>query len=162
MVDLNDPASTRLLLKKLWCHGQLVAPLQATAYAWWAVAARKEEMLFEERVLLLVSAAILPFWGYVSWRQMHSKSKRAGRRILQFGFVVETLHTAVAILAARKLSNTPNLAVFIFTILHVLETAMYLLAVWCFQSALHNDKTPADNQAGLLGVVGADGAAVCV
>jgi hypothetical protein len=153
MVDLNDPASTRLLLKKLWCHGQLVAPLQATAYAWWAVVATKEEMLFEERILLWVSAAILPFWGYVSWRQMHSNSENAGKIILRFGFVVEVLHTTVVIFAARKLSNTANLVVFIFTLLHVIETFAYLLAVWCFKSALHNDRTRAVDQAGLLGVV---------
>jgi hypothetical protein len=119
----------------------------------WAVVATKKEMAFEERVLLFCSAAILPFWGYVSWKQMHSNSKQAGKIILRFGFVVELLHTAVVAFAAKRLSNTPDLVVFIFTLLHIIEAAMYMLAVFCFQSALHNDQTPAVDQAGLLGVV---------
>jgi hypothetical protein len=107
MVDLADPASTRMLLKKLWCHGQLVAPLQGCAYAYWAVVAAPDQILPSERVLLWVSAGVLPFWGWVSWRQMHSNSANAGTIILRFGAAMEVLHTAVVALAAQVSQYPP-------------------------------------------------------
>jgi hypothetical protein len=56
----------------------------------------------------------------------------------------------------QRLSNTPNLVVFIVTLLHVVETAMYLLMVWCFKSALTNDCTHENDQQKLIGLSFAD------
>lgn len=153
-MDLEDPTDVRLLLKKLWCHGQLVAPLQGAAYAWWAIEASSSEILDSERVLLWISAGVLPFWSYVSWRQMHSSSAHAASIILSFGLFMELLHTAVVVLAAHNLSSAMNLIVFIITLLHVIETAAYLLMIACYRWVLEADPTPEVDQKTLLGIAG--------
>jgi len=35
--EIMDEATKRLLVKKIWCHGQAIAPFQAAACAYWAL-----------------------------------------------------------------------------------------------------------------------------
>ena len=67
MVDLEEGADVRMLMKKLWCHGQAIAPLQGFAYAVWALS-DDGALSFSFRVLLWVAALKFPVWGYVSWQ----------------------------------------------------------------------------------------------
>ena len=152
MTDLSNPADVRFLLKKLWCHGQLVAPIQACLYAYWAVTATDAQVLDSERVLLLVSASILPIWGYVSWTRMKQHGIRPVRVILGLGILMEIIHICVVIVASQRLQDTANLILFIVTILHVIETFMYLLAIYCLRHGIVDDDTPESKQTTLLGV----------
>ena len=152
MTDLSNPADVRFLLKKLWCHGQLVAPVQAGAYSYWAVAATDAQVLFAERVLLIVSAAVLPLWSYVSWTRMKRQGLHAVHTILWLGGFIEVLHTVVCVVAAQKLDNLANKVIFIVTLLHVVETFMYLFAVYCLQFAIIEDMTPESEQSTLIGL----------
>ena len=150
MVDLSDPGAVRRLLKKLWCHGQAIAPLQGLAYGYWAIVATEAQMALQERILLVVSACVLPVWGLVSWRMMKRKGSNASRVILWLGTFMQCIHIAVVVFAAQKLKYTANLVVFIFTLLHLVETSAYMLAVCFFRSSLEADATDEEDQLGLL------------
>jgi len=58
-MDLSQPDDVRLLLKKLWCHGQAVSPVQGFAYAFWAIS-RDSEISYWFKILLWVAALKFP------------------------------------------------------------------------------------------------------
>ena len=151
MVDLNNPSAVRRLVKKLWCHGQAIAPLQGAAYGWFAAVATEKEVTMTERVLLVASACVLPVWGYVSWKQMKKSSPRSTQIILSLGTMMQLLHITIVFLASTKLTVSANLLIFIFTLLHLVETTAYLLAVFYFRASLQQDHTAEQDQVGLLG-----------
>ena len=137
-MDLNDPTEVRVLLKKLWCHGQAVAPVQGLAYAVWAVT-KSADLSTGFIILLWVAALKFPFWGWVSWRALHLKYGESSFKVLaSFGLVIILMDIVIAVLAAvsGELSEGWPLLAFIATCLHAVETTAFLSAVTCFRSSL--------------------------
>ena len=148
MVALERPSDVRMLLKKLWCHGQAIAPLQGCAYGFWALS-EDPNVSSAFRVLLWVAAAKFPAWGLMSWRALHRRYGPYSFRLLVFfGTIVILLDLLIAYAATanRELSRTWPLVAFVFTCLHAIETAAFLSAVACFSWALVETDDP-----GLLG-----------
>jgi hypothetical protein len=153
MVDLEDPADVIALMKKLWCHGQAIAPLQGLAYGAWAL--NDPSLSRSLRILLWVAALKFPIWGYVSWKSLHLKFRERSFRVLAVsGAVVIAMDLLIAGAAFEggELSTSWPLVAFIFTCLHAVETTAFLMAVTCFRWALFshaasNQELSADNSA---------------
>ena len=63
--EFIDVSTQRLLMKKTWCHGQVIAPFQGIALAYWGVTAPQLEIY--QRAILILSFAILPIWTITTW-----------------------------------------------------------------------------------------------
>ena len=139
MVDLEDPAAVRTLLKKLWCHGQVVAPFQGACYGAWA-ASDDAAISAGFRALLWVAAAKFPLWACVSWKALHSRYGRRSFAVLAlFGCAIVALDLLIAATAWRtpgELQQGWTLLAFIATCLHVVETTAFLAATANFRWAL--------------------------
>ena len=138
MVDLEDGADVRMLMKKLWCHGQAIAPLQGFAYAVWALN-DGEVLSLSFRMLLWVAALKFPVWGYVSWRCLQLRFGARSFLILAvFGVIVILMDLLIAWFAVtnNELSRSWPLLAFVFTCLHAVETTAFMSAVGCFKWAL--------------------------
>lgn len=61
-----DEETRLLILKKTWCHGQLVLPVFAILYLYLFVALPQRHLIF------LWAAVILPLWSYVSYHHVLS------------------------------------------------------------------------------------------
>jgi hypothetical protein len=138
MVDLEDGADVRMLMKKLWCHGQAIAPLQGLAYAVWALS-DGARLSYSFRVLLWVAALKFPVWGYVSWQCLQLRfGPRSFLVLAVLGLVVIGMDLLIAAFAVvnNELSRGWPLLAFVFTCLHAVETTAFLSAVACFRWAL--------------------------
>ena len=138
MVDLEDGADVRMLMKKLWCHGQAIAPLQGFAYAVWALS-DDGALSFSFRVLLWVAALKFPVWGYVSWQCLQLIfGPRSFLILAMLGAIVIAMDMLIAgfAIANDELSRGWPLVAFIFTCLHAVETTAFLSVVACFKWAL--------------------------
>ena len=138
MVDLEDGADVRMLMKKLWCHGQAIAPLQGFAYAVWALS-DGDALSISFRVLLWVAALKFPVWGYLSWQCLQLRFGLRSFLVLAIlGIVVIAMDLLIAgfAVANGELSRGWPLLAFVFTCLHAVETTAFLGAVACFRWAL--------------------------
>jgi len=123
--EIMDESTKRLLVKKIWCHGQAIAPFQGFACGYWAVA--EPESPLPQRMLLFLAAIVLPIWAVVSWRAVHGRSLNYWKIICSFGLFIEVVHTSVVIVAVQQgLKESLHLLTFIFSVLHIVETAAYL------------------------------------
>lgn len=137
-MNINEPADVRVLLKKLWCHGQAVAPIQGLAYAFWAMS-NSSGMSKEFKVLLWVAALKFPVWGLVSWQALNLKYGEKSFPILcVFGVVIVFLDILIAVIAvtSHELTNGWALLALIATALHGIETTAFLSAVCAFRGSL--------------------------
>ena len=91
---------------------------------------------------------MLPLWTVVSWKAMHGTSLDYWRLICGFGVVVEAVHTGVCVVAvAQGLGESLHMLAFVFSALHIIETAAYLLVTTCFRDSFVEDT---GKQIGLL------------
>ena len=144
MVDLEDGADVRMLMKKLWCHGQAIAPLQGGAYAAWAVI-DGDRLSVSFRVLLWVAALKFPAWAYVSWQCLQLRfGPQSFLALAIFGTIVIVMDILIAGFAVANDELTHDgwsLLAFIFTCLHAVETTAFLSTVACFRWALIDPST---------------------
>ena len=143
MVDLENGADVRMLMKKLWCHGQAIAPLQGGAYAAWAVI-DGDRLSVSFRLLLWVAALKFPAWAYVSWQCLQLRFGPQSFLVLAiFGAIVIVMDILIAGFAvADELTRDGwSLLAFIFTCLHAVETTAFLSTVACFRWALIDPST---------------------
>jgi hypothetical protein len=129
-MDLNDPADVRVLLNKLWCHGQAIAPIQGFAYALWAIT-QSSKLSIEFRIFLWIAALKFPLWGYVSWASLQSRYGSRSRSILfSFGLIIILMDIIILIFALQsgELDESWPLLAFIATALHAIETTAFLSA----------------------------------
>jgi hypothetical protein len=146
-MDPNDPADARVLLKKLWCHGQAIAPVQGVAYAFWAVA-RDSKLSTFFRLILWIAALKFPVWGYVSFRALHLHNGDNSFKILSlFGIGIILIDIFIIILAvlSGELGSGWTLLACIATTLHAIETTAFLSAVSMFRGALKAYDAVEDN-----------------
>eukprot|EP00966_Prymnesium_polylepis_P123038 2844957-Prymnesium_polylepis.1 len=76
-----DNHSSRLLLKKAWCHGQLVGAFQLVIFGYWTLGT--DELPLGRRTVVAAIALMLPAWGRVSWIMIHSRTA-LGIKIMMF------------------------------------------------------------------------------
>ena len=143
-VDCNEQqpvyisaATAHLLMKKTWCHGQVIAAAQGIGYAYWGLFA--PDLDAGLRVVLVLGALLLPTWSVISWRAMKGRTLFHARVILGFGVVNLVFYSAVLAIAATDLASNERLIIFIFTLLQMVETSAYLLVVCCLRRALVDD-----------------------
>lgn len=157
-MDFNDPADVRVLLKKLWCHGQAIAPIQGFAYALWAIT-QSSQLSMAFRVFLWIAALKFPLWGYVSWSSLQSRYGSHSRVILfLFGFIIILMDIVIVVFAwqSGELHESWPLLAFIATALHGIETTAFLSAVACFDGIIkepfmnYHDPSEVNNNNGLL------------
>jgi len=135
--EMLDEANKRLLVKKIWCHGQAVAPFQGLLCGYWAII--DPAMPLSQRAMLWSAALVLPLWSYVSWKAMHGHTLDFWKLICYFGIGIEVLHISVMTVAAQHLKEPLNMLTFVFSGLHVVETAGYLLITTYFRQTFAND-----------------------
>ena len=135
--DCLDAASSRLLIKKTWCHGQIIAAFQGVAYGYWGITA--DDLGTPARALLISAALLLPAWTAVSWWAMKGRETRHGRIILGFGIMLLLLYAFVLVIAAQDPGAPIHLAAIVFTSLQLVETFAYLVVVACLRDALVQD-----------------------
>mmetsp|Transcript_30972 Transcript_30972/g.79605 ORF Transcript_30972/g.79605 Transcript_30972/m.79605 type:complete len:173 (+) Transcript_30972:70-588(+) len=162
---LMDAATSRLLMKKTWCHGQIVAAFQGLAYGYWGANAPAGSLSEEKRALLVSAALLLPLWTCVSWWSMQGRTRCHGRVILGFGSALLVLYATILSFACTAImaddadsgfssagplvdGYTILIAAIICTGLQLIETFAYLLVVCCLRDALVDDVS--DRQYGLL------------
>ena len=112
-----DESTKRLLVKKIWCHGQAIAPFQGFACGYWAVA--EPESPLPQRMLLFLAAIVLPIWAVVSWRAVHGRSLNYWKIICYFGLFIEVVHTSCCYCCC----STRSQGVVAFADLHLLSPA---------------------------------------
>ena len=117
----------RLLLKKIWSHGQLIAPFQGLALGYWGISSNK--LYTWERAILIIAALVLPAWSAITWWAMKGTTINHGRLILCLGVYIEVLYAAVLVVAARGIDTTNSLRLFalVSTILQVSSRSKLLL-----------------------------------
>lgn len=130
--EFIDTGTSRLLIKKTWCHGQLLASAQIIALGllslWGTIDAW-------QRAVLILTAIMIPIWGTVAWSAMQGRWRANGRRvILVMGCGVELMYVCVLVVAARDLATDrlANVMVFVATALQLVETGAFLLVVAYF------------------------------
>jgi hypothetical protein len=139
-MPLVDEDTRRLLLKKTWCHGQLVLPLFAVWYF----------LLFVQGsagLVFLYAALVLPAWSYGSWVYVRDETNNTISRhqFLAGGCLVELAHLGVLLSACRDLSSTQNLFLVIVSGLFLVETAAFLMVVaFCRRPASHSHVSISD------------------
>eukprot|EP00913_Durusdinium_trenchii_P032525 g30450.t1 len=138
-----DAATSRLLMKKTWCHGQIIAAFQGVLYGLWGFgdAALSKPC----RMLLMSSLILLPTWSGMSWWAMHGRRACHAWIILGFGLALLPFYGIVLGIALEDGSNPYQLALVILTSLQCIETAGYLLVVACLK-----DRAMGPGAAGLL------------
>jgi hypothetical protein len=138
--DLIDASTSRLLIKKTWTHGQIVAAVQGVMYAIWGITATDKAVW--QRALLIFGGVMLPAWTIISWWAMKRKTVWHAHLIQFFGTLNIVLYIAVLFITASDLHKTLNLLVFICTLLQTVETYAFLMVLTCLRKALVDDTGP--------------------
>jgi hypothetical protein len=150
-----DPPTARLLVKKTWCHGQIIAVGQGVGYAYWGIAGGEAGRLDPAAsVFLVFFALLLPLWTVLSWRATNVVGPALGRaarkRLLGAGALLCCGYVAVLCLAAKDAGERINMFILIFTGLQLVETAAFLVVVSCLGWALEADATRREDQLTLI------------
>lgn len=118
----------QFLLKKLWCHGQLLSPLQGILTFIWCILQYKNILLIEF-IYSVISIILLPLWSFMSWRSMNRKTPKPSKLII-IGIFLILYYIGITIILGKHISNsTFTICMFIFTLLQIIETSAYLSMV---------------------------------
>ena len=130
------------LMKKLWCHGQLLSPIMGIVTAIWSII-EYNTLLTIEFIYCIVAIILLPIWSFLSWRSMNAKWPPPSI-LVKCGLVLLCYYVGIGIITGKHLSHsTFTLCLFIFTILQLIETSAYLFMVKLLTPSLerqHNEE----------------------
>lgn len=130
---LLDSEDQQFLLKKLWCHGQLFAPIQGLLISCWAFV----DLRGFSTVYAVVAAPLLFLWCLMSWRCMQAMSP-APRLLVKIGLALELYYLGIIITCFNYwLSSTLTTVVLVVTALQVMETAAFLTMVNCLRDSIN-------------------------
>jgi len=109
-----------IILKKIWCHGQLVLPMFGVFYLYWS---------FREKSIGLAFAGIvLPFWSMLSYRAVFVPHKfRACTFWIGAGYVQTAHLIAFLYFLQSAASSSGSLLLVIASVLFFIETLAFLL-----------------------------------
>ena len=123
MGDLLDEDTKIIVIKKTWCHGQLIAPLYGFLSAYWAFSASINDLR------LWIAALVMPIWSFSSWKSISSTPSY--KMLLYGGCIVELCHLGIFTVAIRHTETILGLLMLIASILFFVETAAFLcVASW--------------------------------
>lgn len=129
-MDLDDQ---QYLLKKLWCHGQLFAPIQGVMILVWSF---KEPLEGGEFNFCLIAPLLLGCWSLMSWRSMN-KFWPPPPVLIRAGLCLQCYYVGIIYVCGRHArTSTFSLMVLMFTCLQVMETGAYLTMVGCLKDSL--------------------------
>ncbi len=127
-----DASEKQFLLKKLWCHGQLFAPIQGILIAVWAFKELKKFELFYG----CIAPILLGFWSWGSWRTMN-KLWPTPTMLVKCGLCLLFYYIGIIVIGCGHIRDgTLDLLVVLFTILQVMETSAFLIMVGCMRDGL--------------------------
>lgn len=130
--SMIDEETKQIIIKKTWCHGQLLAPVMGILCACWALSGRASSV--SSIAMLLYASIILPLWSVVSYRAISSQPSHA--TLTRWGLLVELAHLGIFVLASKNLHETWSLLMFISSGLFFVETLAFLAVVTAFRSSL--------------------------
>jgi hypothetical protein len=135
-----DEETRQMVLKKTWCHGQLVAPIYSVVLLWWYFSQKQS-------VVLWFPILYFPYWCYLSYKNVFSDFSYP--KLLAGGVLAELSHIIVLAQTIRSgLDQTVNLLLCIASSLFLFETFAFL----CVVTALRPDEaTSATGSSTLLG-----------
>ena len=115
-----DEETRVLVLKKTWCHGQLVLPAFAAFYLYLSVASF--------HLILLFAAIVLPIWSYFSYQKMISSASAPSPVVFwTLATLAQVAHAGVFAYSFR--AEQTNLLLTISSGLFFVETIAFLLVV---------------------------------
>ena len=144
-MPLVDEDTRRLLLKKTWCHGQLVLPAFALWYFWLFIQGKG--------LCFLYGCIVLPCWSYYSWETIsadthHTNSgipSKVFQKFIVGGFLVEIAHFGIFLTALQDgISTTINLFLVITSGLLFIETAAFIGVVGMCRRRVGNSASTND------------------
>lgn len=130
----------RLLVKKTWCHGQLLAAAQGLAYGFWGITGTA--LSLPARTILLLCALVLPTWTATSWLAMGGRQPWHASFIISFGLALLPLYSAVLLICIGRISSDGtarsawHMLALVATSLQLFETSAYLVVVACLRDKL--------------------------
>lgn len=134
---LIDEKDKKFLLKKLWCHGQLLSPIMGIIMTVWSIL-EFDNLLVIEFIYCIIAIILLPIWSISSWRSMNGKSPKASV-LIKIGIFLLCYYIGIIIITAKySSSSTFTLGLLIFTILMLIETSAYLIMVQCLIKTLQD------------------------
>jgi hypothetical protein len=131
-----DEETRQVVLKKTWCHGQLVAPIYSLVLLWWH---------FSKSLSIVVWIPILyfPFWCYLSYKNVFADFSLPN--VMIGGIVAEICHIIVLTQTIRSgLDQTTNMILCVVSSLFLVETLAFLCVVMALrprESAVANPTT---------------------
>ena len=125
--EFLDEQTSRLVVKKTWCHGQLIAPVYGLICGYWAYKVRIDD------VRLWASTIVMPVWSYVSYRSISTRPSYG--TLLVGGFIALCVHAAVFSVAVVQTSNTFGMIMTIFSGLLFIETLAFLCVATFLRSS---------------------------
>jgi hypothetical protein len=117
-----DDETREVVIKKTWCHGQLVAPGYSFVLLWWYLK-RRDQL----SALLWLPILYFPLWCYVSYKNVFGDFSY--RTITAGGIMAEMCHLVVLIETLKNLKDTMYLILCIASTLFLIETAAFLCVV---------------------------------
>jgi hypothetical protein len=122
-----DEETRQIIIKKTWCHGQLVAPIYSIVLLWWYFASDGDDV---SKWTLWIPICYFPFWCYLSYKNVFGTAVDLSiSKIAWGGLMTEACHIIVLIQSLKNIQNTMNLLLCISSILFLIETAAFLLVV---------------------------------
>jgi hypothetical protein len=116
-MPLVDEETRKIILKKTWCHGQLILPAFSFLYLYLFI-------FQNHKVYFLYAAIVLPCWSYASYRAVFIRYSI--RVLLIGGLLVELAHAGILIVALQSPSTSLGLLLIIASVLFLIETAAFL------------------------------------
>jgi hypothetical protein len=116
-----DEETRQVVLKKTWCHGQLVAPLYSVVLLWW---------YFSKTLSVVIWIPILyfPFWCYLSYKNVFADFSFP--KVMIGGIIAEICHIIVLTQSIRSgLDQTTNMILCVASSLFLVETLAFLCVV---------------------------------
>jgi hypothetical protein len=155
-----DEETRVMILKKTWCHGQLILPALAVWYLWMAITIGSDSFSGNHRIdraVLAYAGLVLPCWSYFSYHTIlatassanNSNDRAESSSLTSFmdannnnplllyigGVLVQSAHAGVlwrAWNASLSNSSTINMILMIISGLLLIETAAFLLVMHMF------------------------------
>jgi len=128
-----DDETKEIILKKTWCHGQLVLPLFSVLYLWLFFSKNASTAILHHDVRFFYASVVLTVWSFLSYRSVFVNFSLSA--LLMGGLLAESAHLLVfgSVWNAyyhQKIQNSLIMLVLIASGLFFVETGAFLLVVY--------------------------------
>ena len=125
-MPLLDEETRNVVLKKTWCHGQLVLPAFALLHLCIFFGGVGQHQF---NVSFLYAAIVFPLWSYHSYETISGARSYALRPLLVGGLGAQIAHFGILVSVA-KASTALDMLLLIASSLFLVETAAFLCVAW--------------------------------